>query len=663
MFGTTSICGLVYSTHGRRTLIFGWNQVTETPSDRFRLPKTRGTRIRLERRSDAPDPDCQNQVSQWLSELPPLRAIDLFAGAGGLSLGLQDAGFSVIVAADSDPTALETHSHNIGGLTWCGDLSDPSAFISQLDQWGIRHVDLVAGGPPCQPFSRAGSAKIADLVRQGVRKARDQRADLWRSFLAVIDHVKPQAVMVENVPDFARIHSGSALTSLLSELDKRGYDPGAQMLDSWRYGVPQPRKRLFIIGLKGGSRFHWPSAADRKPTLKQAIGDLPVVEGGQRQEILAYPGRPLTKFARQMRRNLGGDDQHLIRDHITREVRVDDAEIYAGMKPGQTYKNIPDHLKRYRSDIFDDKYNRLAWNRLSRSITAHIAKDGYWYIHPSQDRTLSVREAARIQAFPDDFRFAGTPTNRYRQIGNAVPPMLSEAVGRSLIESMKVTSVKDSSAAYNAPSLRDGLVEWYRASGRSYPWRYQDKPWTVLLAEVCLHRTRADQVAGIFQKLADLCPSPEDLLKNRDEAESLLAHLGLNWRVDRLFQMAVELSERYKGEIPDSYDELMHLPGVGDYVASSVLCFAFGQPTTLIDTNTSRIVRRFTGKDDLPIWEQRLTLHDLAKPIGADPEWNYSLLDLGALVCTATRPRCNACPVNSECVTGRDQPTTSRGAS
>ena len=173
--------------------------MTGTSSDNFSLPKKRGTRIRLEPRRDAPDPESHDQVAAWLRELPRPWAIDLFAGAGGLSLGLEEAGFSVVAAADSDPTALETHAHNIGGLTWCGDLSDPSAFISQLEVWGIRDVDLVAGGPPCQPFSRAGTAKIADLVKRGVRKPNDKRAGLWRSFLEVIDHLQPRAVMVENV--------------------------------------------------------------------------------------------------------------------------------------------------------------------------------------------------------------------------------------------------------------------------------------------------------------------------------------------------------------------------------------------------------------------------------------------------------------------------------
>ena len=122
----------------------------------------------------------------------------------------------------------------------------------------------------------------------------------------------------------------------------------------------------------------------------------------------------------------------LIRDHVTRAVRPDDAEIFALMEPGDTYLDVPEHLRRYRSDIFNDKYLRLSFDDLSRTITAHIAKDGYWYIHPREDRTLSIREAARIQTFPDRFRFAGHPSTRYHQIGNAVPPLLASAIATSL---------------------------------------------------------------------------------------------------------------------------------------------------------------------------------------------------------------------------------------
>ena len=627
---------------------------TVKPTSRRRVPPNRGTRIRLDPKTGSPNPDDTGEVSDWLKTMPRPWAIDLFAGAGGLSLGLAEAGFSIVVSADRDATALETHSHNIGGLTWCGDLRNPHVLMSQLDRWGIYEVDLVAGGPPCQPFSRAGTPKIADLVKKGVREPRDERVDLWRNFLSVIDHLSARAVLIENVPDFARIQSGSTLTALLSELDDRDYETHVEILESWRYGVPQLRKRLFVIGLSEGGEFSWPDPSEVKPTVRDAIGDLPAVEGGQREETLPYGIAPTSEFAQQIRSNLNEYESTVIRDHVTRFVREDDAEIFAGMKPGQTYKDVPEHLRRYRSDIFSDKYNRLTWDGLSRTITAHMARDAYWYIHPSQNRTLSIREAARIQTFPDSFRFAGFPSNRYQQIGNAVPPFLAEKVGVSLRQSLDADEIKESSSGYSASiTTRDRLINWYDDYGRSYQWRLEQEPWTILLAEVCLHRTRADQAAKVFDEVHEIAPSPEALLEHRDAAADILAHLGLNWRVSMLFTLAEQLTQNYDGVVPDTYDELIRLPGVGDYVASAVLCFAFGQPTTLVDTNTRRFVRRYYATDGLAPWQQRLTLHQLAKPGAADARWNYALLDLGALVCKASRPDCNACPVSDECSTGK----------
>ena len=621
---------------------------------KLRVHSLRGKRISLEPKGDAPDPDDDEQVTEWLKTTSRPWAVDIFAGAGGLSLGLEEAGFSVIVAADHEQTALETHSHNIGGLTWCGDLENAGEFISQLERWGICSVDLVAGGPPCQPFSRAGTPKIANLVRIGDRRPGDNRTTLWRSFLRVIDHLNPRAVLLENVPDFARRQHGSTLTALLSELETRGYQTHVNLLESWRYGVPQLRERLFVIGLKEGRSFPWPVPSEERPKLRQAIGDLPVVEGGQREETLAYEGgKRLSDFARRMRRNLDDSERDIIRDHITRFVREDDSEIFSGMEQGQTYKDVPERLRRYRSEIFSDKFNRLMWEGLSRTITAHIAKDGYWYIHPSEDRTLSIREAARIQTFPDSFRFAGSPTERYRQIGNAVPPLLAESVGISMCQSLKAESISESGTNYNVPIVRDRLTEWYKSSGRSFIWRSEQDPWVVLLAEICLHRTRADQVASIFPSLLKLGSSPTAMLENRDEAREALSHLGLDWRIDQLFTMTEQLVQSHGGIVPDSYDELIQLPGVGDYIASAVLCFAFSQPTTLLDTNTRRFVLRHTGVNRLPPWEQRLNLHRLAKPGVADATWNYALLDLGALVCKARAPDCASCPVQTSCSTGQ----------
>src|SRR3954452_8824477 len=138
-----------------------------------------------------------------------------------------------------------------------------------------------------------------------------------------------------------------------------------------------------------------------------------------------------------MRSGLSEPERLLIRDHICRDVRPDDMEAFRLLAEGQTYVDLPERLRRYRSDVFTDKYKRLVWSELCRSITAHIAKDGYWYIHPQQHRTLSVREAARVQTFPDWFRFAGQPTLQLRQIGNAVPPMLASAVGKQLLIALR----------------------------------------------------------------------------------------------------------------------------------------------------------------------------------------------------------------------------------
>ncbi len=349
-------------------------------TSRYRISHRRGPRIHLNPHSNSPDPSDRDRVHAWLESRPRPWAIDLFCGAGGLSLGLEDGGFSVVAAADSDPVATETHAANIEGLTWTGDLSDPSAFIRQLDDWGIEDVDLLAGGPPCQPFSTAGMSKIGNLVRRGDRRPFDARADLWRSFFAIVDRLNPRAMLFENVPNFAQAQGGAPLIALVNDLERRGYGVHVEVLEAWRYRVPQHRSRLFVIGIAGNDRFEWPKPVGRRPTVGQAIRDLPVAQADVRDEIQVYEGPPRSVLARLLRKGLRGSEAQLIRDHVTRSVRPDDAEIYGLMEPGDTYMDVPEHLRRYRSDIFSDKYLRLSFEDLSRTITAHIAKDGYWYI-------------------------------------------------------------------------------------------------------------------------------------------------------------------------------------------------------------------------------------------------------------------------------------------
>lgn len=579
-------------------------------------------------------------------------AIDLFAGGGGLSLGLHQAGFDVLVGADSDAWAMETHAANLSGLTWAGDLTDPGHFLQALEVWGIGTVDLVAGGVPCQPFSRAGRPRIANLVERGERGSHDARAELWESFVAVVRTLRPRAVLVENVPDLPRWNDGAVLIGFYESLRELGYTVEARILDGFRFGVPQHRQRLILLGFADGRQPLWPEPTDQLVTLGDAIGDLPVVPRAQRVEELPYePVRVSNDFQREMRAGMSGGEAGVIWEHITRDVRADDMQAFDLLGEGQTYVDLPEHLRRYRSDVFTDKYKRLARDQLCRSITAHIAKDGYWYIHPEQHRTLSVREAARVQTFPDDFRFAGTQTHRYRQIGNAVPVRLSRAVGRAVLETLGREGGKG--AARDA--FRNDLLAWHGERPARHPWRSAADPWHVLIGELSLRRAAKDLVAVMYRRLVAAAKSPRVVARDPAASEEALRSIGLKSAAGAIVEIAVEIVERFDGRVPEDSLELRSLPGVGDYLAEAVRCFGFGRRSVLVDTATSRICTRVTGRDARKRFQLRLDLYALAGASGPDAAFNRALLDLGDSLCRPGSPLCEECPVSDLCAfTGQD---------
>jgi DNA (cytosine-5)-methyltransferase 1 len=625
--------------------------IHQLPARRTAVPSHRGEPRHLEPGPIAPDPADLAGVREWVNATDGPRAVDLFCGAGGLSLGLRDAGFSVLVGADSNEWAVETHTANLGGLGYVGDLSDPGDLIEQLEGWGISHVELVAGGVPCQPFSRAGQSKIRELIRAGERHPADPRASLWRSFMQVVDFLKPDAVLVENVPDLPSWDDGAVLSGFIETLGDLGYQVDARIVDCFRFGVPQHRSRLILTGLGGGRPMTWPRENDELTSLRDAIGDLPPVPGGQRSERLPYVPRPGagSPFQTRMRRGLKPADAGWIDDHITRSVREDDWEAYTGLREGQTYADIPEHLQRYRTDIFTDKYKRLSWGELSRTITAHIAKDGYWYIHPEQHRTLSIREAARLQTFPDWFRFAGQPSHRYAQVGNAVPPLVGEAVGRALLASMEDVErpVELNSAA------RARLAAWQAGRPR-HAWRRPGTdPWLVLAAELGLDRGTPDGAADRFEQLRRTAPDPVTLAATQD-AEGALTDVGLSPHAARLVVDAARaVTELFDGAVPDEDLELRAIPGVGDSAAKSVLCFGHGRKVVPLHSAAARVASRYSGTEHRRRWQLRLDLHRLAGPEGPDAVFNAAVLDLGAAVCRSAAPRCGECPLVAECVTGR----------
>lgn len=602
------------------------------------LPNLRGEPLRLEPRL-TPDTDAD----LWLRGRPKPWAVDVFCGAGGLGLGLHQAGFSVVAAADSDPAAIETYAANLESLTYCGDLSDPSGFLAFLASNGIDTVDLVAGGPPCQPFSRAGASKIRSLVAQGIRERHDPRADLWLSFAEIVRSLKPKMVLLENVPDMGRWNDGAVLVGIMQSLREMGYIPDTRILDAFRYGVPQHRARIFVVGVATG-RFEWPAEADGQVTLRDAIDDMPVVEGGQQERALPYGG-PRSSFQRAAREELAEEHSDLIFDHCTRGVRADDLEAYHLMKPGQTYADLPPRLRRYRADIFDDKYKRLAWTELSRTITAHIARDGYWYIHPDQHRTLSIREAARVQTFPDWFRFAGYPTTQFRQIGNAVPPALATAIGQSIASGLRRKSRPEESR------FRSELVRWHRNGNRvPLPWRSSFDPWLILVSELLLRRMPLDRVGDAYDELRATVPDPRATSSRARSVRTRFESLGIGARADLVIDIARTVIRTHDGNLPSGDVEIRALPGVGDYLASTVRCLGFGVRTVILHESSRRVVGRFTGRPTASNWTARLELSRLAGPAGPDAEFNLALSDFAATICTAVDPRCGECPLVGDCV-------------
>jgi DNA (cytosine-5)-methyltransferase 1 len=542
---------------------------------------------------------------------------------------------------------METHAANLPGLTWTGDLADPSHFLQALEVWGIETVDLVAGGVPCQPFSRAGRSRIAKLVEDGQRVAHDDRADLWQSFIAVVEKLRPEAVLVENVPDLPRWNDGSVLIGFQQSLSDLGYAVEARILDGFRFGIPQHRQRLVLIGVAGGRRQVWPEPAGKPVLLEEAIRDLPIIPRAQRAEELPYdPNRISSPFQRRMRAGMKGEAAAVVHDHISRDVRPDDLEAFDLLEEGQTYVDLPEHLRRYRSDVFTDKYKRLSWKELCRSITAHIAKDGYWYIHPEQHRTLSVREAARVQTFPDDFRFAGTQTHRYRQIGNAVPPALGRVVGEALRETLG----EPRRSARERDRFRRSLLSWHGDQPVRRPWRTAADPWHVLIGELALRRAPEAEVAAMFRRLRQAARTPRRVVADEDGVADLLHSIGLRAAaIKALLKVARHLVEYNDGRVPDDSLELRSVPGVGDYLAEAVLSFGFRRRSVLVDTNTTRICTRVSGRDVRQRYQLRLDLHHLAGAPGPDREFNSALLDLGELVCRPTDPLCGGCPVRNLC--------------
>ncbi len=372
--------------------------------------------------------------------------VDLFCGSGGLSLGLVQAGFKVIFANDIEKAALQTYSFNHpeikGKQITMGGIEEIAHNISKYIP---EKVDLLAGGPPCQGFSMANRQRLID----------DPRNVLYKYYVESVRQLNPKIFVMENVKGMLKV--ASQVVEDFNEKTQVGYDISYHIFNTKNFGVPQNRERLIYIGVRKDltdkvkaqdlistllTKYNY-----IKYVLADAIHDLRPLKASRKKNATNIDSKESGSII-EWNQNLDSDKQtyvelintrknYIIYNHKARYNNDRDIEIFSRMLPGDKSDSprIADIMPyKSRKDIFKDKYFKLIPTKICKTITAHMKFDCNMYIHPSQARGLTPREAARIQSYPDSFFFLGPYTKTYQQIGNSVPPLMAKAIGKEIIK-------------------------------------------------------------------------------------------------------------------------------------------------------------------------------------------------------------------------------------
>ncbi|CVY16871.1 DNA cytosine methyltransferase [Staphylococcus hominis] len=340
-----------------------------------------------------------------------MKIIDLFSGAGGLSLGFEKSGFNTVLAIDKWKDAIETfnfnHTNSVGTTIDIHDFSNDDIKKYKNEITGI------IGGPPCQGFSLVGT-----------RDTNDPRNSLYIEYVRFVDQIRPHFFVLENVSGLLSLQKGKYKDDIINRFSDLGYNVNFKLLTASDYGVPQSRKRVFFIGLKkdifNDTYFNFDQLEFQDiVSTKKAMSDLPTPINNN--EFIKYDKPAINSFQELMRNNSEGVYNHQITNHTSQTI-----EIISQVPDGGGIKDLPEELYKVRN------YNN-AFRRMNSNLPSNTIDCGHRnYFHYKENRVPTVRESARIQSFPDNYVFKGSKTSQYTQVGNAVPPLLSETIAQQI---------------------------------------------------------------------------------------------------------------------------------------------------------------------------------------------------------------------------------------
>lgn len=350
--------------------------------------------------------------------------MDLFAGVGGLSYGFaHNDAFRILAANEIEHDISVAYTMNHPGVNMLNCSIDQLTPEMLEAATGGQKVDIVVGGPPCQSYSTLGKRQM------------DGRANLFKEYKRILQILQPTAFIFENVSGLLSMDGGRLFPKIQDEFKSIGYDLKFQVLDAVNYGVPQHRDRVILVGFKGVNEFEYPAATHGPGlipwvTLKDAIGDLPSIKSNEQSAKYARPAE--NDFLKYVRANAGD----ILTEHKAPKNGEHLIRIMEALKEGQDKFDLPEEIR--PKSGYPNTYAKLWWDQPSTTITRNFATpSSSRCIHPRDSRAMSIREGARLQSFPDDYKFYGGDGMKKLEIGNAVPPLLSVALARQMAVAIK----------------------------------------------------------------------------------------------------------------------------------------------------------------------------------------------------------------------------------